>query len=151
MPLTCRIRTTLLSLVLTVPLGACQALGPERPDLVGTLWVVTELHGEPFAAPPGRPFYLRLRSDGRFSAYAGCNDLGGSYSRHGATLRVGPFDSLRIICAPPEMAREHALIMAMEGASSYTLESGVLRLHNLLGTTLAGFRRAGADRDAAAL
>jgi heat shock protein HslJ len=57
---------------------------------------------------------------------------------------VGPFDSLAIICAPAQMALEHAVMMAMEGASSYTLAGGVLRLRNPIGTVLIGFRPLGA-------
>lgn len=135
-----RVWRLLLAGALTAPLVACQLIPAGGPSLEGTIWQVTELHGEPFAVPGDRPFFLRLRRDGRFSAYAGCNALGGTYSRDGSTLRVGPFDSLTIICAPPQMVLEHAVMMAMEGASSYTLAGGVLRLRNPIGTVLIGFR-----------
>lgn len=143
MPIMQRMRRVLLAGALAAPLVACHALLAGGPRLEGTVWQVTELHGEPFAAPAGRPFYLRLQADGRFAAYAGCNALGGIYSRDGSTLRVGPFDSLAVICAPPQRALEHAVMMAMEGASSYTLADGVLRLRNPIGTVLIGFRPRG--------
>ena len=125
-------------------LVACQPLVSGGPGLFDTVWGVTELHGEAFTPPPGRPFFLQLHSDGRLSGFAGCNSLGGGY-QHGrrGVLRVGPFDSIRTFCAPDVMRREKSVVMAMEGASSYTLEDGVLSLRNPLGIVLVRFRALG--------
>lgn len=127
-------------LLLLLPAG-CHSLFAAGPPLLGTVWEVAGLHGEPFAMPPGRPFFLLLRDDGRFSAFAGCNELAGSYQyRGGNVLRVGPFDSIRTFCSSDVMRREKSVVMAMEGASSFVLADGMLSLRNPLGITLVSFR-----------
>lgn len=130
-------------LLLLLPLAACQPFRAPGPGLVGTMWVVTELHGEAFLQPEERPFYLLLRPDGQLRAYAGCNALGGRYQYAGhGVLRVGPFDSISRFCAPEVMRLERSVVMAMEGASSFVLDDGVLSLGNPLGIVLVRFRAA---------
>lgn len=130
-----------------LPLAACTALfSPLPPPLVGTTWQVVELQGEPFTAPGGEAFTLRLRADGRMQAWAGCNALGGSYqlsegSGSEGRLRVGPFDLLPALCAPDIAVLERKVIHAMEGASRYArLEDGTLALRNPIQITLIRFR-----------
>ncbi len=134
-------------IVLSLLLGACTALFTSpSPALVGTTWQVVELQGEPFTAPPGEAFTLRLDAQGHLQAYAGCNRLSGRYElkagRGGSgRLRVGPFELLEALCAPEIATLERKVIHAMEGGSSYIRPDGqTLSLRNPIGITLIRFR-----------
>lgn len=115
-------------------------------SLQGISWQLVELQGEPFTAPEGPAFTLRLLPEGRMQAYAGCNQLTGAYQleegRGGeGLLRLGPFDLLPGLCAPDVARLERKVIHAMEGGSRYVREAdGSLALRNPIGITLLRFR-----------
>ena len=134
-------------LPMSLLLNACAGLSPTpSTPLVGTTWQVVEFQGEPFTAPDGQVFSLRLERDGRMEVHAGCTPRTGRYQlkagrKETGTLRVGPFDLLESLCAPEITALERKVIHAMEGGSRYVRpDAQELSLRNPIGITLIRFR-----------
>jgi heat shock protein HslJ len=140
-----------LSFLLLALTGCTALFAVPPPAVVGTLWEVVELQGEPFSAPDGVPFTLLLQSDGHMRVYAGCNSLSGDYQyRTGrdaeGVLRVGPFAERKKQCSPELMHLEKEVVRAMEGASSYLrLDASSLSLRNPIHVTLIRFRALAAN------
>jgi heat shock protein HslJ len=133
--------------LMSLLLGACAGLlSVPAPPLLGTTWQVVEFQGEPFTAPAGQVFTLRLERDGQMKVYAGCAPRTGRYQlkaeRNGSgILRVGPFDLLESLCASEIAVLERKVIHAMEGGSRYMRPNAQeLSLHNPIGITLIRFR-----------
>lgn len=144
-------RGLLFLLFFTLP-GCTALFSSPPPAVVGTLWEVVELQGEPFTAPEGEVFTLQLQPDGQMRVYAGCNALSGEYEYRAVRggeglLRVGPFAERRKQCSPERMHLEKEVVRAMEGASRYIRpDAGSLSLRNPIQVTLIRFRARGDAR-----
>ena len=120
---------------LAVLMGACAATPEPVPDLAGSEW-----------GPAGEAeTFVRFGADGALSAGAGCNSLGASYTQDGAALKLSPIRSTRMMCPPPVMERERALVSVLEATVSVAREDdgklGLLVLRDADGVTLMRLQR----------
>lgn len=75
--------------------------------------------------------------DGRVSASAGCNGLGGEYTVVGGTLTFGEFMSTLMACEDDIMQKEQALNSVLANTTAMTFKDGALVLTQKDGTTAA--------------
>ncbi len=76
-------------------------------QLAGTNWAIETLDGKALADGT-RSNIVEFTPD-RLSVRAGCNNMGGSYSVAGQTLKAGPMMATRMACAPELMAQDDTL------------------------------------------
>lgn len=118
-----RITMMTIALFLAVALAACGGSGAAA--LAGTRWQLVSIDGNPVL--PGSAPTLRFDDAGQVSGSGGCNSFSGGYSVSGNTLSFDPLASTLMACADTAMMdQETAYLMALQGASDYTLsESGL--------------------------
>ncbi|MFH8435091.1 META domain-containing protein [Streptomyces sp. NPDC018007] len=122
-------------LTLTGEGGATMELSEEKPaDLVGTRWTVTTLlDGEaattvPADLPRERAPHLTFTENGTVRGNAGCNSFGGKAAVKGSTITFDRIVSTRKMCPQAEMEREKAVLAALRGPATYTIEGSELTL-----------------------
>jgi heat shock protein HslJ len=119
---------------------AAMAGAAETPPLEGTAWVLAKLPGR--TLPAGAFATLRFDRD-RVTGHDGCNGFTVPYKAEGGTLQVifeGPATTMD--CPPERTEIAHIFVTALEGARSYKIEGGRLRLLAMGGDVLATLARA---------
>ncbi len=98
--------------------------------LVGTIWTLVALAGEPLApnADEGAPFLVLEAEVSRVSGSGGCNRLVGSFEVSANDLRLGPIAATRMACSETVMERELAFLHALDATSRYELVGESLEL-----------------------
>jgi len=103
-------------------------IGP--PALRGTYWKLTELNGQPPAAPMGNNV-ANLTLDERESRYAGatgCNRMTGAIELNGDLLRFKAGATTMMACPEPLMTQEHSFTKALLSVTSYRISGKTLEL-----------------------
>lgn len=133
----------------TIMLTACNtskrpATGAEPSGteaILGQRWRLTELAGKtvPDQINHKEPFLQLQSSDSRFTASAGCNGLGGTFTLQGnSRIRFKLGASTLMACDHMEM--EQDLIKALESADNYAIRDNELSLNKARMAPLARFR-----------
>jgi heat shock protein HslJ len=126
-----------------IAIAASAAAAPT--GLEGTDWELVRVQGpDGMIEAPGndehRGALLRF-DDGRMSGTGGCNRLLGGYRRTGDGLRFEPnIAGTMMACPPPLMAREQAVVEALNRVAGYRVEDGLLTLSADDGRTLLVFK-----------
>ncbi len=125
--------------LLAISMSACSSFS-SQPDLNGTAWVLTELHGKPVKSPPIPTLVFK---DGQVSGNASCNHFGGSYQRGwGDMLRFGPLMSTLMACVDPVLMEQEGNYLGILGqVAKYRAENGHLYLYDQAGQLLAEFKK----------
>lgn len=107
-------------------------------SLAETKWRLVLLNGK-LMDKMKKAYFLKLNSkDGKFSAYAGCNNIFGSYTMPSAyTLSFSEIGSTRMAC--PTMSLEVKFLTMLEKTNSYLLESETLTFFAKGKKTIAKF------------
>lgn len=134
----------ILSLLFVFAMAAsCKSTKPmvtSNPNLTNTYWQLIELRGQPINAQVGaKPYYIKLdAAENRFSAWAGCNRLIGSFSNP-QDLRVtfGKVASTMMAC--PDMTLEKQLAEVLETVDNYAISGNNLSLNKARMAPLARF------------
>ena len=117
----------------------CTPPAAELP-LVGTKWILVELHGNPVvknAKSKEFPFLL-LANDLKASAYAGCNKLYAGYELFsGSRIRFTRFASTRMACI--DMKTELVLLEVLKVVDTYSIKGKKMQLSKGKSTLLAKF------------
>jgi heat shock protein HslJ len=111
-----------------------------NPNLTNTYWKLTELRGQPVNSPEGaKPYFLKLDvAENRFSAWAGCNRLIGSFSNpDGFRVSFGKSASTMMAC--PDMTIEKQLAEVLEMVDNYAISGNNLSLNRARMAPLARF------------
>jgi heat shock protein HslJ len=119
---------------------AAVAGAAETPPLEGTAWVLAELPGR--TLPAGAVATLRFDRE-RVTGHDGCNPFAVPYKAEGGTIEVifeGP--STTMDCPPERTEIAHVFVTALEGARTYKIEGGRLRLLAMGGDVLVTLARA---------
>ncbi|HEY7921740.1 MAG TPA: META domain-containing protein [Vicinamibacteria bacterium] len=128
------------SLSLVAWATAAVAGAAETPPLEGTAWVLAELPGR--TLPAGAVATLRFDRE-RVTGHDGCNPFAVPYKAEGGTIEVifeGP--STTMDCPPERTEIAHVFVTALEGARTYKIEGGRLRLLAMGGDVLVTLARA---------
>jgi|GEM_PF-2479107 len=94
--------------------------------LTGIHWKLSEIKGRPFAQSANKDFYIQFTNDAQFSAFAGCNRMGGKYELKGSKVRLFRIISTMMAC--PDMTLEDEFKKALEISDNYVANEKVLQL-----------------------
>jgi heat shock protein HslJ len=111
-----------------------EALQFERappPRLEGVRWEVTGYNnGRQAVVSPKTGTRLTLMfQGGKVSGSSGCNRFRGSFTADGSALKIGPLVTSRKACEGPVMTQEHEFLRALESATTWAIERGMLDVH----------------------
>ncbi len=123
-------------LLVCLLLAACS--GGESP-ILGE-WRVESLGSDTRAFADGNAT-VAFDEEGRVSAYAGCNRIGGAYTVSGDVVEVSRMMSTRMACMPQQkMLDEQALLQALEGPRTMRLTGNKAILSKADGVVLVLWR-----------
>lgn len=110
--------------------GAEKAVKKGEAPFQETKWRLVQLKGVKLEkpAPKAEDYFLQLDGKGRFSAFAGCNRMGGGYElKAEGQVKFGQMMSTMMACE--NMATEQAFAKAIEAAGSYRITGKTMTLH----------------------
>jgi heat shock protein HslJ len=133
-------------LSLTADSGALLAFDEEAPvTLEGGTWGVTGYNnGRQAVLSPIADTRLTVAFEkGTVTGQAGCNTFRATYSTEGSRITVGPASTTRMMCGDAVMTQEREFLKALETATTWTIDAGLLHLHRADGerVLVAGPRR----------
>ena len=120
-------------LTLTRADGDTLVLSSQKPvPLQGTPWTVESLvSGDSSASLPagteGRAHFV-IGKDGKVTGSLGCNRFSTTATVSGSTIAFGRVVSTRMLCAPPQMNVEKAMLNVFESKATYELRDRSLSL-----------------------
>lgn len=118
------------------------------PSLLDTKWKLIELNGKPVSDKVnGKEPFLELKeTDMRYSAWAGCNGIGGQFSIfENGKLKFSQGMSTMMACANMEV--EIQLNKVLIDTENYTINGNTLSLNKGKMTPLARFKKMEASHD----
>jgi heat shock protein HslJ/uncharacterized membrane protein len=117
------------------PAAGGQAVQFERepkPSLAGVSWEVTGYNNgrQAVVGPlPGTRLTIAFK-DGQVSGSGGCNSFRGPFTVDGNALSIGPLATTRKLCsAEGVMAQEREFIAALQTATTWAIDRGMLDVH----------------------
>lgn len=116
--------------------------------ITDTKWRLIELKGSPVPNKVNdkEPFILLQAGDNRYSATAGCNGLGGTFTLSG-TNGIKFSQGMSTMMACDNMEIENGLNQALVAADNYTVKGNILSLNKGRMAPLARFRLAEPGKD----
>jgi heat shock protein HslJ len=114
--------------------------GKVEIPLVGTKWRLVELQGQKVmkSTESAEDSYIQLNTDGRVSAYAGCNRMSGGYElKEGFRIRFIGIISTMMAC--PDMKTEQTLGEVFNTVDNYSLNGTRMTLNKAKMAPLAVF------------
>jgi copper homeostasis protein (lipoprotein) len=110
-----------------------------KATLAETKWKLITLNGKVVTKNGKKDNFIKLNSkDGRFTAFAGCNSMMGSYVMPSAFgLSFSGVAMTRMAC--PNMDLEARFSKALEATDRYTIKDNILKLHQGKKQVLATF------------
>ncbi len=122
-----------------LPGESCAPVQPKSP-LRSTAWVFRSVRGRTMSLGAGhrRPSVVFREDDDQIRGFAGCNQIGASFTLIDHELSFGPITSTRMQCSPtPTMEVERNIIRALETTASYRIEGNRLTLFNAKGVEMS--------------
>jgi heat shock protein HslJ len=113
----------------TLTLSQLEHPGAALP-LENTNWVLDSIlvGGDAVTSvPPGVTASITI-AGGRISVHAGCNTGGGAVQVAGGTLAFGPMAVTKMACKADAMTVEQAVLGALSGTATYTLDANTLTI-----------------------
>jgi heat shock protein HslJ len=113
---------------------------PDTGSITGRKWRLTELYGKPVAATINgkMPFILLQDTGSRYSASAGCNGLGGSFTLSGNS-RIKFSQGMSTMMACENMEVETEFKKALEQTDNYTVSGNTMSFNKARMAPLARF------------
>lgn len=110
-----------------------------KATLAETQWRLMTLNGKVVKQTGNKEYFIKLNSnDGRFTAYAGCNNITGTYVMPSAFgLSFSKAAMTRMAC--PGMELESRFAKALEQTDRYTIKDNILKFQKGKTTILATF------------
>lgn len=120
----------------TVTLLDKKVAQPDRP-LTDTVWIVDTLM-TPTAITTSRALEtaqpsLQIAADGAVTGFTGCNRMFGTAQVAGETVTFGPLGVTRMACTPETAEIEQAVLAALSGETTATIDADRLRIMNAEG------------------
>lgn len=106
--------------------------------LIGELWEVVSLNGDPPAADT--TITAQFGEDGALSGSNGCNSYSATYAVDGAAITIQPGASTAMACPEPAMTQATDYMAALAAATRYAIDGGMLTLADAGGATLLTYR-----------
>lgn len=108
--------------------------------LKNSKWKLVKLYGKEVGnTNKEKPMGITLSSDGRMSAFAGCNSMGGSYTLDESKNTIKFSKIMTTMMACEDMNTEKELAKILETADNYNFDGKTLKLNKARMATLAEF------------
>lgn len=108
--------------------------------LENSKWKLVKLYGKEVGnTNKEKPMGITFSSDGRISAFAGCNSMGGSYTLDESKNRIKFSKIMSTMMACEDMNTEKELAKILETADNYNFDGNTLKLNKARMATLAEF------------
>lgn len=120
----------LLMVLLFTQCKTVQTAGTSTATLQNTYWKLAEMNGMPVITPPGaKEVHFILTSEGGIKGFAGCNSLGGSFTRDSDSNKI-KFTTIttRMMCSE-RMDIENYLTSVLSNTDSYKINGEILELY----------------------
>jgi heat shock protein HslJ/uncharacterized lipoprotein NlpE involved in copper resistance len=95
------------------------------PKVTGIHWKLAELNGKEVQQIDNKDYFITLKADNSFTAFAGCNSINGRYEFKGSQVKLFRLISTMMACE--DMAVENGLKKALESADNYVANEKVLQ------------------------
>ena len=123
----------LLPLAAAITLAAgCASTAPtsSTASLTNTYWKLTELDGARVSMVPEQEREVRITLDdnGKVTGFTGCNRVMGGYTVAAEVLRFTQLAGTRMMCPPPAMQLESAVLAHLNSATGFRIEGEQLIL-----------------------
>lgn len=112
---------------LILALNACMHRKNYFPESIHGKFMIQEIRNGNFSQKFDEKAYVLSFDSGRFSAYIGCNRIGGTYQEHEWSIRFSEIMSTKMYCAN-KSAQESALLNCLSGVVGRKEEKGFLVL-----------------------
>jgi heat shock protein HslJ/uncharacterized lipoprotein YbaY len=123
--------------------GSMAAAPPANLPLIGTKWTLSSIEssGARTELVQGTAITLDFGPGTQLSVSgdAGCNQYSGSYTTNGENITIGPLAVTQKACDQAVMNQESAYLQALQNASKYLVEGGVLQLMDDSGQQMLHF------------
>ena len=112
-----------------------------KVELKNSKWSLLKLYGKTIEKNKDskREFGITFNPDGRFSAFAGCNNMMGSYKLKEEVSRIEFSKVASTMMACEDMVTEQELAKVLEMADNYNFDGKTLKLNKARMATLAEF------------
>lgn len=112
-----------------------------KAELKNSKWRLVKLHGKTIQKGKDvkREYGITFNPDGRFSAFAGCNNMMGSYKLKEDVSRIEFSNVASTMMACDDMLTEQELAKVLEIADNYNFDGKTLKLNKARMATLAEF------------
>lgn len=123
----------LLPLAAAITLAAgCASTAPtsSKASLTNTYWKLTELDGARVSMTPEQEREVRITLDdnGKVTGFTGCNRVMGGYTVAADVLRFTQLAGTRMMCPPPAMQLESAVLANLNSVTGFRIEGEQLIL-----------------------
>ena len=112
--------------------AGCTSAPPasSKASLTNTYWKLVELHGARVTMTPEQEREVRITLDdnGKVSGFTGCNQLMGGYTVAADVLRFTQLGGTRMMCPPPAMQLESAVLAHLNSVTGFRIEGEQLIL-----------------------
>jgi copper homeostasis protein (lipoprotein) len=107
--------------------------------LAETKWKLIKLNGKTVKQKGSKTNFIKMNSsDGKFSAFAGCNNMFGSYAMPSVnTITFSEIGATRMMC--PNMTTEDEFMNMLQQAAKYSLDKETLSFYNSSKVLIATF------------
>ena len=123
----------LMPLAAAITLAAgCASTAPtsSKASLTNTYWKLTELDGARVSMTPEQEREVRITLDdnGKVTGFTGCNRVMGGYTVAAEVLRFTQLAGTRMMCPPPAMQLESAVLANLNSVTGFRIEGEQLIL-----------------------
>lgn len=122
-------------------------------SLVGPTWLMTAFNngrGGFQSALADVKVTAIFDAEGKLTGNAGCNTYNAPYTVDGASIKIGPPATTRMMCAQNIMTQETAYLNALTKAATFKIEGNKLTMRDATGAAMAGYTQTAAPAQAAA-
>lgn len=115
------------------------AISTKQHKITGVKWKLVELNGKPVTYNTNKEMFIQLNKDNRYAAFAGCNQMTGSFELKEDALRIKFTKGASTLMACPDMTTEQEFAEMLEKVDNYSINGNNLSLNRARMAPLARF------------
>lgn len=119
-----------------------QISSEEKKSIISTKWRLVEIYGKKIEASTDKSkkeMFIQLNKDNRYAAFAGCNNMMGSYEIKEEAMRIKFTKGATTLMACPDMTTEQEFAAMLEKVDNYSINGNNLSFNRARMAPLAKF------------
>lgn len=112
---------------------------PKKTLFIFNKWKLVELNGKPVNNNSNKEMFIQLNKENRYTAFAGCNNMMGSFELKEDVMRVKFTKGASTMMACPDMTTEQEFAEMLEKVDNYSLKGNNLSFNRARMAPLARF------------